>query len=240
MRAFDQSAFAGQPVLLHVAEGRGSSSLPPGNMAIRRIIYAARSASLRFVYFCVATGIASGFGYALGLAAALGVIFILNAAKARPDRPPVAAARPSGFDPSRFILNALLVPALDSEALPFRWADPRPPLGCGSNAVVRVNRKPLRVGALVPDAPFELDWRTDGCRPFGASGPRFDGRVKLTVFREDWGFSAMVEPHDLRVAFAEGETTWIQPGSAWMAQCVGAERRTGQMSMGANQPLPCR
>ena len=81
---------------------------------------------------------------------------------------------------------------------------------------MRVNREPLLAGALVPDTPFELEWQADGCRPFGAHGSRFDGRVKLTVFREDWGFSAMVEPSGLRVALSENKTILIQPGAASM------------------------
>jgi hypothetical protein len=153
----------------------------------------------------------------LGFGAAL-VSIVLTAASARPSQPPVAAAQPTALDPSRFILNALLVPALDGDAVPLRWVDPRRASLCGSDTLVRVNREPLRAGALVPDMPFELEWRTDGCRPFGAHGPRFDGGVRLTVFREDWGFSAMVEPSGLRVASPENETTLIRPGAASMPQ----------------------
>jgi hypothetical protein len=120
-----------------------------------------------------------------------------------------------------------------------RWVDPRPASICGPDTTVRVNGEPLRPGALVPDMPFELEWRADGCRPFGAHGPRYDGGVKLTVFREDWGFSAMVEPSDLRVAFAENETISIRRGAASMPQCVraGGPRVT---ALGADRPLRCR
>jgi len=98
------------------------------------------------------------------------------------------------FDPSHFVLNALLVPALDTDAVPLRWVDPRPSMGCGPGSSVLVDGRPLRRGELVPDIPFELEWRSEGCKPFGAQGPRFEGTARLTVFREDWGFSAMVEP----------------------------------------------
>jgi hypothetical protein len=110
-----------------------------------------------------------------------------------------ARAAQAPFDPARFMLNALLVPALDGEALPLRWVDPRPALHCRSGADVRVNGAPLVPGTLVPDKPFELEWHADACRPFGASGPRFDGRVKLTVFHEDWGFTALVRPRGLTI-----------------------------------------
>jgi hypothetical protein len=152
---------------------------------------------------------------ALGLAFAIALSTIETSGDARPSRP--------AFDPSRFILNALLVPALDADAVPFRWIDPRPALRCGPDTTVLVNRAPLLAGALVPDTPFELEWSTDGCRPFGARGPRFDGRVRLTVFREDWGFSAVVEPSDLRIASRDNKTTSIQRGAALLPQSVDDE-----------------
>jgi hypothetical protein len=75
----------------------------------------------------------------------------------------------------------------------------------------------------VPDAPFALEWWADECYPFGTQGPRLDGGVKLTVFREDWGFSAMVEPHGM-VAVQAGSQVRIQRGAASMPQCVETER----------------
>jgi hypothetical protein len=153
----------------------------------------------------------------IGLAAALGLSIMLTTSSARPSRQPDAAAAPATTDPSQFILNALLVPALDIDALPLRWVDPRTASLCGPDATVRVNGEPLLAGALVPNTPFELEWKTDACHPFGARGPRFDGAVKLKVFREDWGFSAMVEPpvdpSGLRVTSAENVTTVIQSGA---------------------------
>ena len=163
------------------------------------------------------------FIFALGLADAVWLSITPAAGSARPGEPPIAAAPARALDPSRFILNALLVPALDGDAVPLRWVDPRPASLCGPDTAVRVNGEPLRAGALVPDTPFELDWQADGCRPFGANGPRFAGRVKLTVFREDWGFSAMVEPSDLRVAMPENQTVSIQPGAASMPQIGNAD-----------------
>ena len=148
---------------------------------------------------------------------------------ARPSRPPA-------FDPSRFVLNALLVPALDADAVPLRWVDPRPALHCAPDATVHVNRAPLVPGALVPDTPFELEWQTDGCRPFGVRGPRFDGRVRLTVFREDWGFSAVVEPSGLRAASTENKITSIEVGAAVLPQFVDADEFGGFEPDGSDQP----
>ncbi|MEO8751637.1 MAG: hypothetical protein ABI624_03065 [Casimicrobiaceae bacterium] len=129
-----------------------------------------------------------------------------------------ATAGGEPFDPSRFVLNALLVPALDGDALPLRWVDPRPALGCGPAARVRVNGAPLRPGALVPDTPFELEWNADACRPFGAAGPRFDGGARLAVFREDWGFSAFVTPSSLRITPSGLEPVVVHEETAAMPQ----------------------
>lgn len=161
---------------------------------------------------------------ALVLAAAAGLGSVLSPEIARLSRSPIAAPAPRlAFDPSRFILNALLVPALDTDAVPLRWADPRPAMRCGPQTTVRVNREPLLAGAPVPDTPFELEWHTDGCRPFGAHGPRFDGWVRLTVYKEDWGFSAIVEPSGLYVASTDTEITVIERGSASTPQFVEAD-----------------
>jgi hypothetical protein len=193
-----------------------------------RPIRLAQAASLRVVGLVTALGLATALGYALGLAAALGLIMMLTAGTASPGEPPIAAPPPAAWDPSRFMLNALLVPALDGDAVPLRWVDPRPASLCGPDTAVRVNGEPLRAGALVPDAPFELEWQADGCRPFGAHGPRFVGRVKLTVFREDWGFSAMVEPSGLRVTSPENATTLIQRGAASLPQSGNADESVGK------------
>src|SRR5499426_71767 len=146
-----------------------------------------------------------GLVIALGLAVALGVAIMPTASGVRASRPSIAAAPAPTLD--RFILTALLVPALDGDAIPLRWTDPRPISQCGPETTVRVNGEPLLAGALVPDTPFELEWQADGCRPFGAQGPRLDGRVLLSVFREDWGFSATIKPSGLRLELAENAAT---------------------------------
>ena len=179
---------------------------------------------------------------ALGFCAAIaiGMGGVRTADSARAVLSPGAAAAPK-VSPyaSRFLLNALLAPALDFDAKPLRWVDPRPALGCGPDSAVRVDGAPLIAGALVPDAPFELDWQSDGCHPFGRGGPRFDGRVQLTVVRENWGFSAAVEPSNLRVAWGRNGTTWLQPGTASMPLCIDANE-PDQPIFGPDVLVPCR
>jgi hypothetical protein len=175
---------------------------------------------------------------ALGLGAAFALSVMLPAGSAPPERLGTVAARVAAPDPSRFILNALLVPALDGDAVPLRWVDPRPALRCGPGTSVRVNHEPLVAGALVPDMPFELEWQADGCRPFGAREARFDGGVKLTVFREDWGFSAMIEPSGLRVTSAD-DRTLIQRGAAWVPQCADAAEPVAVTAIDEGRLLPC-
>ena len=212
------SPFSEHTVFPYVA-ARPSHFLPRGNEAVGTIL--AGKPSLRTVYLLAAVALASALGYALGLAAAAGLGALVSATSARAGRAQLAPAAHVAFDPSRFILNALLAPALDAEAVPLRWVDPRPVLRCGPGTVVRVNGTPLRPGALVPVAPFELEWWTDECYPFGLQGPRFDGGVKLTVFPEDWGFSAMVAPSGLYSVYA-GNQTRVQRGAARMPQCIEA------------------
>jgi hypothetical protein len=162
-----------------------------------------RRALTRFVRDRFRAGLRVGF--------AVGFAVVLTSGCMRTDRAPTTAPAPVGaLDVSPFVLNAFLVPALDSDALPLRWTDPRPPSSCGSATTVTVNGEPLVAGALVPDQPFELEWDAEDCHPFGAQGPTFQGRVKLSVYREDWGFSATVEPSGLRVTSVDGATTSLR------------------------------
>jgi hypothetical protein len=201
-------------------EGTVKRSEFPRSSVLPHIDYT-RRAPLRAVGLFTAVGLASALGYALGLAAAIGLGAMVSSTFARPAQPAPAAVRPVP-DPSKFILNALLVPALDPDSDPLRWVDPRPRLRCGPGSVVRVNGAPLRPGEPVPDAPFDLEWWADQCYPFGVAGPRFDGGAKLTVYREDWGFSAMVAPRGL-VTVAGGVQTPIERGGASYPQCPDSE-----------------
>lgn len=168
-----------------------------------------------------AMGAASALGYALGLAAALGLGAMVSTTLARPASQGAAAAAPKALDASRFILNALLVPALDPDSSILRWVDPRPRLRCGPGTVVRVNGMPLKPGDAVPDAPFDLDWWADECHPFSVGGPKLEGGARLTVYREDWGFSATVAPQGMRAVYA-GESVPVRRGMATYPQCIEA------------------
>ena len=148
---------------------------------------------------------------------AKGIVSVREGEGAGPTTP-VSLTTSARFDPQRFILNGLLVPAVDTDRMPLRWIDPRPAIQCRPGTSVRVNGVPLVPGDFVPNAPFELEWHADGCRPFGAAGPRFDGDVKLTVFREDWGFSAVVTPRGLRIMTPWHPLTVAHPGAATMPQ----------------------
>jgi hypothetical protein len=189
----------------------------PRESVLPHIEYA-RRAPLQAAGLFTAVGLASALGYALGLAAAIGLGAMITATLDRKNATAAPTVAHAGFDPSPFILNAFLVPALDADAVPLRFVDPRPAMGCERQAAVWVNRQRLKPGELVPDAPFELEWLAEGCRPFGAAGPRFEGGVKLTVYREDWGFSAMVEPYGLR-AVSDGNAVAIRAGGATYPQC---------------------
>jgi hypothetical protein len=187
----------------------------PRDSVLPHIDFARRS-PMRAVGLFTTVGVVSALGYALGLAAAVGLGAMVSATIARPATPEPAAAVQAGFDPAPFMLNAFFVPALDDD-MPLRWVDPRPRLRCGPGTVVRVNGMPLRPGALVPEAPFEMDWWADECHPFGVGGPRLDGGLRMTVFREDWGFSAIVAPSGLTAA-SGGTQTRIRRGAATYPQ----------------------
>jgi hypothetical protein len=188
----------------------------PRDAVLPHVEYA-RRAPLRAAGLFTAMGAASALGYAIGLAAAIGLGAMVSATIARPADPAPAGTR--GLDPSRFILNALLVPALDPDSSLLRWVDPRPRLRCGPGTVVRVNGAPLKPGDAVPDAPFDMEWWADECHPFGVGGPRLDGGARLTVYREDWGFSATVAPQGMRAVYA-GDSVPIRRGMATYPQCI--------------------
>lgn len=148
----------------------------------------------------------------LGLVAALGwgAHLLAGSEPNSHSAPPRVAS--AHVDAPRLLLHALLTPTINAEAMPLRWVDPRRAMRCGPHAFIQVNGVALEPGTPVPDTPFEVEWHSDACRPFGNYGPRFDGRIKFTVYREDGGFSAMIEPQDLRVVSASGKTTLIDPG----------------------------
>lgn len=105
-------------------------------------------ALIYFIFMMISPfGLAAVLGWSV--MQVLGLSIMQTAGSAQPSRPPIAAAPRAALDPSRFILNALLVPALDGDAVPLRWVDPRPALRCGPDTTMRVNREPLLAGAFV-------------------------------------------------------------------------------------------
>ena len=165
-------------------------------------------------------------------ASALAASFLLSGTLEAGDASSIRtlAHAPGVADSPDFVLEALFVPAMNRHLMPLRWVDPVAALHCGGNSFVRVNGEPLVAGALVPETPFELEWHAEGCRPSQAPQARLDGDVKLTVFREDWGYSAIVKPVELRLASASSETTLIKAGGAWLNACADFSERDEPLS----------
>ena len=117
-----------------------------------------------------ATGQRTGAAYLIGLVVVLGSVLgwsralrTLARTAARGAGKPATYASARPFDASRFILNALLVPALDTDAVPLRWVDPRPALRAGpGDERARQRSAAWSLAHLVPDAPFDLEWHADG------------------------------------------------------------------------------
>jgi hemoglobin-like flavoprotein len=212
-----------------------TTTLPLAASAVKRPDEAAESPSGLFnrthVVFAVT---------ALALTAAIGLAMTLTVGGGRAIPSATASQSSPAVDPSRFILNSLLVPTLDAEAVPLRWTDPRPALRCGPDTAVYVNGQPLQAGAEVPAGPFELEWQADGCLYFSERGARVFGRTKLTVYREDWGFSAMVTPCNARIVSASHESTAIPAGPASTPAWVGGENVVHLKAAAASTVLPCR
>ena len=102
-------------------------------------------------------------------------------------------------DMRRFALNALLVPVLDEEANPARWADPSLAMLCQAGSGVRVDGHALVPGAESSGRAFTLEWTLEQCLPFGGGGPELSGGAELLVFRDDDGMSAIVRLIDLQI-----------------------------------------
>ncbi len=118
--------------------------------------------------------------------------------------------------PRRFLLNALLAPALDVDHEPPRWLDPRPVMACAAGSVVLIDGAPLEPESLVPAGPFVLAWRAVRCHPFGLAGPRYDGAVRLLVSHSGERWWSTVLPDDLAVTLASGRVIPIAAGQAFM------------------------
>lgn len=126
---------------------------------------------------------------------------------ARPDGTPGRSAT-SAMDPQRFLLNALLAPAIDPDSVPPAWVDPRPILACAAGSSIRIDGRALAAGERVPTGQFIVDWQAVGCRPFGLAGPRLDGSARLIVDGVADAWTAIVLPEGMAFTGADGR---VQP-----------------------------
>jgi hypothetical protein len=150
----------------------------------------------------------------------------------------------SPADPDRtldaydLIADALLAPALADASVPLRWVDPRVASQCGRYTSITVNNRELVPGAAVPDGRFDIAWYSDGCHPPGAPDVRIDGWVKLVVFREDWGFSAIIEPERLNITRGDYDYPIVKRGGASLSRCQSSERLV-PTTFEEGEPMPC-
>lgn len=125
-----------------------------------------------------------------------------------------AGESPSARDLKAFILNALLVPLLDSEGgSPARWADPSFSVDC-DDARVTVDGVRPDVNAPVPDT-FTVRWQMARCTPLGAH-LELSGEVELHVETGGSGYSARVVPQGLTLHSAYGVEVLSEPFTARM------------------------
>jgi len=111
---------------------------------------------------------------------------------------------------SRFSLNALLVPLLDDSEPP-RWTDVALRHFCGPQTHVEIDGRPLVPGTTIPATAFTVHWTIDRCWPLDYSAVELSGAVKLQVFHEDSGLSAIVDAQRLRVLGARGASRFDVP-----------------------------
>lgn len=175
-------------------------------------------------------------------AAAVAAAFALSTAPAggrahgpRVQQPAIAATHAP--DPYALVVDALLVPLLETDDAPPRWGDPRIASRCGRLSSVTVNGRAVISGERVPEGPFRLEWLANGCR-HGADA-RIDGAVKMIVFREDWGYSAIVEPSGLRVEADGYEHAVVQRGAASLSRCAQPSGRLVRVPVSDGEVAPC-
>ena len=172
-------------------------------------------------------------------------------AAAAVDQPPGSRPRttPSRFDPRRFVLNALLVPALDPDVDPPTWTDPRPVMACDTASSIRIDGLALAPGSQVPTGRFILDWDAHQCRPFGLEGPRVDGSARLVIDHVGDVWTAMVLPAGMAFTLADGHGLPLLAGRVRMPATTPVDRllarldgpaRTGEPASPASSasPLP--
>ena len=147
-------------------------------------------------------------------------------AAAAVDQPPGASpgTTRSRFDPRRFVLNALLAPALDPDVDPPAWTDPRPVMACDTASSIRIDGLALAPGSRVPSGRFILDWDAHQCRPFGLEGPRVDGSARLVIDHVGDVWTAMVLPAGMAFTLADGHSLPLMAGRVRMPATTPADR----------------
>jgi hypothetical protein len=177
---------------------------------------------------------AAAIVFAVGIGSAVNSMVTGKGAIGMPS-PPLSGKM---LDPYDVILDALLAPVLEDARVPLRFVDPRAALRCRRYTSVAVNNRPLIAGELVPDGRFDLEWYSDGCHAPGTPDARMDGWVKLTVFRENWGFSAMIEPEGLRITRGDYEYAVVKRGAGALSRCESSERLVAT-EFQDGEPVPC-
>jgi len=138
-------------------------------------------------------------------------------AEAPPAPTPMTAEQQSlASHVERYALNALLVPLIDHEASPMRWADPSLAMRCDSGTHVKVDGRPLRPGTPIASRAFVVAWTLQGCLPFGSGGPELTGRAELRVSRQMDGLAATVTLTDLQVQRQEHRVVLNRVLPAWL------------------------
>jgi hypothetical protein len=149
---------------------------------------------------------------AFALVLALGFTSIAGVALASKHARELAKRAPT--DPHTYVLDTLLAASVDREATPFTWVERRPLLRCGPRTTLRVNGESARPGMPLPTRPFEVEWRADRCMRLDATAGWIDGHVRMMVFREDWGFSAILYPTQMQVGIEGRSAVRLARGAA--------------------------
>ena len=126
-----------------------------------------------------------------------GALAVVHPLQRLPARTAVAAApaaqRQTRVDFERLALNLLLLPLVD-DATPPRWQAFGVDWVCAGGGDVRIDGLPIVDGAPLPATSFRLEWTLHRCPPLADADLLVDGTVTLTVFHDDDGVSAVVEP----------------------------------------------
>jgi hypothetical protein len=126
---------------------------------------------------------------------------------------------------TRHAMNAMVVPLID-DVEPLRWiSEPLAVDECadGFNDVT-VDGRPFPAGEPLPAIAFKVRRTLKGCNPWGGPWPVLTGVIELTVFHDDGGLSAVVQPIGLRIQSPGGAQLLSAPFAATMSIANSAVR----------------